>query len=192
MASFWLYYNLNKHTSDYDSILWLRPASWAVAVIGPPVQRNIYGIVTSPWTCRQPGHLGSRSGCQAIDTAWSDVSVDLKPHASGCLLLLHTTLALILRCFYNLILFQVDDVIDSHWRAHHRCQLLRDRHVSEYFLLGSWTIYIPHAWCTVHEAALLNGCLEAGETPLTATVWHLGGYKFTLVLCWYPSRIHLF
>jgi hypothetical protein len=90
MASFWLCYNLNKHTSDYDSILWLRPASCAIVVIGPLIRMNIYGIVTSPWTCRQPGHLGSRSDCQAIDTAWLDASMDLKPHASGFLLLLHT------------------------------------------------------------------------------------------------------
>jgi hypothetical protein len=62
------------------------------------------------------------------------------------------------------------------------CQLLCDRHVSEYFLLGSWTICTPRARCIVHEATLLNGCLEAGETPLTATVWRLGGYKFTLRL----------
>jgi hypothetical protein len=37
-------------------------------------------------------------------------------------------------------------------------------------------------YCTVHEAALLNGCLEAGETPVTVTVWRLGDYKFTLHL----------
>jgi hypothetical protein len=45
MASLRLCYNFNKHTSDYDSILWLRPASWAVAVIGPLVRMNICGIV---------------------------------------------------------------------------------------------------------------------------------------------------
>jgi hypothetical protein len=45
MVSFRLYYNLNKHTSDYDSIFGLRPASWAVAVIGSLVRMNIYGIV---------------------------------------------------------------------------------------------------------------------------------------------------
>jgi hypothetical protein len=47
MVSFRLYYNLNKHTSDRDSILGLHPASWTVTVIGPPVQMNICGIVTS-------------------------------------------------------------------------------------------------------------------------------------------------
>jgi hypothetical protein len=45
MTNFRLCYNLNKHTSDYESIFRLRPASWVVAVIGPPVRMNIYGIV---------------------------------------------------------------------------------------------------------------------------------------------------
>jgi hypothetical protein len=66
MTSFLLCYNLNKYTFDRDSILELRPASWAIAVIGPLVQVNICCVVTSPWTCYQPGHLGSRSDCQAI------------------------------------------------------------------------------------------------------------------------------
>jgi hypothetical protein len=35
MTSFRLCYNLNKHTSDWDFILGLHPASWAVAIIGP-------------------------------------------------------------------------------------------------------------------------------------------------------------
>jgi hypothetical protein len=48
MVSFWLCYNLNKHTSDWDSILELHPASWTITVIGPLVQMNICGIVTSP------------------------------------------------------------------------------------------------------------------------------------------------
>jgi hypothetical protein len=47
MASFQLCYNLHKHTSDWDSILGLHPASWAVAVIEPLVQVNICGIVNS-------------------------------------------------------------------------------------------------------------------------------------------------
>jgi hypothetical protein len=68
MVSFWLCYNLNKYISDRDSILGLHPASWAVAVIRPLIRMNIYGIVTSPWICRQPDHLGSRSDCQAIGT----------------------------------------------------------------------------------------------------------------------------
>jgi hypothetical protein len=38
--------------------------------------------------------------------------VDLKPYASGNLLLL--PLALILRCFFNLMSYQIDDVFDSH------------------------------------------------------------------------------
>jgi hypothetical protein len=46
MASFRLCYNLNKHISGRDSILGLHPASWAVAVIRPPVRMNICGIVT--------------------------------------------------------------------------------------------------------------------------------------------------
>jgi hypothetical protein len=45
ISSFRLCYNLNKHTSDQDSIFRLRPASSAVVVIGPPVRMNIYGIV---------------------------------------------------------------------------------------------------------------------------------------------------
>jgi hypothetical protein len=45
MVSFRLCYNLNKHISDQNSILGLRLASWAVAVIGPLVQANIYGVV---------------------------------------------------------------------------------------------------------------------------------------------------
>jgi hypothetical protein len=51
---------------DRDAILGLRPASWVVTVIGPLVQANICDVVTSPWTCHQPGHLGSRLDCQAI------------------------------------------------------------------------------------------------------------------------------
>jgi hypothetical protein len=46
MASFQLCYNLNKYTSDWDSILGLHPALWAIAVIGPLVRVNICGIVT--------------------------------------------------------------------------------------------------------------------------------------------------
>jgi hypothetical protein len=46
MASFRLCYDLNKHTSDRDSILGLHPASWAIAAIDPLVRVNIYGIVT--------------------------------------------------------------------------------------------------------------------------------------------------
>jgi hypothetical protein len=45
MTSFWLCYNLNKHTSDWNSILRLHPASWAVTVIVPLIRMNIYGIV---------------------------------------------------------------------------------------------------------------------------------------------------
>jgi hypothetical protein len=48
MASFRLCYNLNKHTSDQDSILGLHPASWDVAVIGLSARMNICDIVTSP------------------------------------------------------------------------------------------------------------------------------------------------
>jgi hypothetical protein len=91
-------------------------------------------------------------------------------------------LTLILWCFFNLMLYQIDDVFDSHWRAHHRSQLLCDRHISGYFLLESWTVCIPRAWCTVHEATPLNGRLEAKEMPVTAMVWRLEGYKFTLHL----------
>jgi hypothetical protein len=47
MTSFWLCYDLNKHASDWDFILGLHPASWTVAVIGPPVQINICGIITA-------------------------------------------------------------------------------------------------------------------------------------------------
>jgi hypothetical protein len=143
---------------------------------------NICDIITRLWTCRQPDHLGSRSDCQAIGTAWSDASVDLKTHASGLLLLLlflHTTLALILRYFFNLMSYQVSNVFDSHWRAHHRCQcqcqLLHIHHVSDYFILESWTVCIPRARCTVHESTLLNGRLDARETPVTATVGRFGG-----------------
>jgi hypothetical protein len=68
MTSFRLCYNLNKHTSDQGSILGLHPVSWVVTVIGLPVRMNICGIITNPWTCRQPGHLDFRSDCQAINT----------------------------------------------------------------------------------------------------------------------------
>jgi hypothetical protein len=48
MASFLLCYDLNKHTSDQNSILELHPVSRAVAAIGALVQVNICDIVTSP------------------------------------------------------------------------------------------------------------------------------------------------
>jgi hypothetical protein len=161
----------------------LRPASWAVAVIGPPVRMNICGIITSPWTCHQPGHLGSRSGCQAIGTAWSDTSVDLKPHASGSLLLLLLPLALILRCFFNPMSYQVNDVFDSHWWACHMCQLLRGSRVSVYFLLGSWAVCTPRARCTVFEATSLEGRLEAHDAPVTAMVGRLVAINLAPILC---------
>jgi hypothetical protein len=145
---------------------------------------NICDIVTSPWTYCQFGHLGSRSGCQAIGIALSDASMDLKPHASGSLL--PPPLALILRCFFNPMSYQVDDVFGSHWWAHHRCQLLRDRYVSVYFLLESWAVCTPRTWCTVHEATPLEGRLKAHDTPVTTTVWRLEGYKFTLYLMLIP------
>jgi hypothetical protein len=47
MTNFRLCYDLNKHTSDQNSILGLYPASWAVTAIGPLVQGNICGILTS-------------------------------------------------------------------------------------------------------------------------------------------------
>jgi hypothetical protein len=37
MTNFQLCYNLNKHTSDRNSILELYPASWIITVIGPLV-----------------------------------------------------------------------------------------------------------------------------------------------------------
>jgi hypothetical protein len=40
-------------------------------------------------------------------------------------------------------------------------------------------LYTPR---TVNEATPLNGCLEVEETLVTATVWRLKGYKFTLHL----------
>jgi hypothetical protein len=46
MINFRLCYDLNKHTSDRDSILGLHPASWAIVAIGPLTQVNIYGIIT--------------------------------------------------------------------------------------------------------------------------------------------------
>jgi hypothetical protein len=45
IASFRLGYNLLKHTSDRDSTLRLRPASWVIIVIGPPARMNIYDII---------------------------------------------------------------------------------------------------------------------------------------------------
>jgi hypothetical protein len=41
---------------------------------------------------------------------------------------------------------------------------------------------MPSARCTVHETTPLNGCTKVDETPITAMVWHLQGYKFTLHL----------
>jgi hypothetical protein len=46
MISFRLCYDLNKHTSDRDSILGLHPALWVIVAIGPLTQVNIYGIIT--------------------------------------------------------------------------------------------------------------------------------------------------
>jgi hypothetical protein len=143
---------------------------------------NICGIFSSPWICHQPGHVGSRSGCQTIGTAWSDASVDLKPYALGSLLLL-LSLTLIIWCFFNPMSYQVDDVFDLHWRARHRCQLLCNRCVSVYFLLGSWAVCIPCAWCRVHEATPLEGRLEAHDTPVTATVWRLVAINLSSILC---------
>jgi hypothetical protein len=48
MVSFRLCYNLNKYTSNRDSILGLHPASCAITVIGPLVRMNICGIVLAP------------------------------------------------------------------------------------------------------------------------------------------------
>jgi hypothetical protein len=45
MVSFQFCYDLNKHTSDWDSILVLHPSSWTVAVIVPLARVNIYGII---------------------------------------------------------------------------------------------------------------------------------------------------
>jgi hypothetical protein len=141
---------------------------------------NIYGIVTSPWTCHQPNHLGSWSGCQAIGTAWSDASVDLKPHASGNLLLL--PLALILRCFFNLMSYQVDDVLDSHWRAHNMCQLLCGRHISVYFFFGK----LSHLYtsCTMHGSWIdvLGGAPRSPRCAGYCDGMVPWGYKFTLHL----------
>jgi hypothetical protein len=44
-TGFRLCYNLNKHTSDRDSILGLHPASWAVTVIEHLIRVNICGII---------------------------------------------------------------------------------------------------------------------------------------------------
>jgi hypothetical protein len=49
-----LYDNLNKHASNYDSILGLHPASWTITVIEPPIQINIYGIVNMLYTSEVP------------------------------------------------------------------------------------------------------------------------------------------
>jgi hypothetical protein len=45
MASSRLYYDLNKHTSDRNSILELHLASWAITAIGHLTRVNIYGII---------------------------------------------------------------------------------------------------------------------------------------------------
>jgi hypothetical protein len=182
MVIFWLCYDLNKHTSGQNSILGLHPASWAVAAIGPLVQGNICDIVTSTWTCHQLGHLGSWSDCQAIDTTyqtplWTS-SIMHRVH----FFFFTPPPALILRCFFNPILYHIDDMFDTHWRVHHMCQLLRGCHISVYFFLKSWIVYMPSAWCTVHETTPLNGCAEVEEMPITAMVWCLQGYKFTLHL----------
>jgi hypothetical protein len=47
MTIFRLCYDLNKHTSDRDSILELHPVSCVVAAIGPLTRVNICGIITS-------------------------------------------------------------------------------------------------------------------------------------------------
>jgi hypothetical protein len=63
MESFRLCYNLNKHTSNRDSILVLHPASWGVTVIGPSVRMNICGIISedlSYWKNRTHNYLPSQ------------------------------------------------------------------------------------------------------------------------------------
>jgi hypothetical protein len=46
MTYFQLYYVLNKHISDRDSILRLHSTSWAVTAVNPLTRVNIYGIIT--------------------------------------------------------------------------------------------------------------------------------------------------
>jgi hypothetical protein len=41
---------------------------------------------------------------------------------------------------------------------------------------------MPSARCMVHKMMPLNGRAEVKETPVTAMVWHLQCYKFTLHL----------
>jgi hypothetical protein len=41
---------------------------------------------------------------------------------------------------------------------------------------------MPSARCTIHRMTLLNGHAEVEETPVTAMVWRIQGYKFTLHL----------
>jgi hypothetical protein len=45
MSNFRLYYDLNKHIFDRESILGLHAVSHAITVIGPLTRVNIYGIV---------------------------------------------------------------------------------------------------------------------------------------------------
>jgi hypothetical protein len=147
MASFRLCYNLNKHTSDMDSILALHPTSWTVAAIGPLIRVNLCSIITSPWTCCQPGHIGSRLDCQAIGT-----TDQTPPWTSSLIHRVHfffftRPLALILRCFFNPMPYQIDDVFDTHWWVYHRYQLLHGRHISVYFFWKS-----KSSVCPVHDA----------------------------------------
>jgi hypothetical protein len=66
MASFQLCYDLNKHTSDRDSILVLHPASWPITAIGPLVRENICGIVTYDIDALDGEHPSQINGMQPL------------------------------------------------------------------------------------------------------------------------------
>jgi hypothetical protein len=148
----------------------LHPASWSITVIGPLVRVNICGIVTSPWTCHQSSHLGSRSDCQAI------VTTDRTPPWTSSLMhRVHFFFFTSTPSFDPPMLLQID-VIPGWWCVRytlmsrpHVLITVRPSHLWVLFL-KSWIVCIPHAWCTVHETTPLNGCSEVEETSVTTMV----------------------
>jgi hypothetical protein len=191
-VSFWLCYNLNKHIFDRDFILELHPASWGVAVIGPPVWMNICGIVTSPWTCHQPGHISSRSYYQAIG-----ITNRTPPWTHSLMHRVHFFFTPT-SDFDHPMLLQ-PDVITGWWCV--RYTLTNHPQVSItawlshlwVLFLKSWTVCIPRARRRVHKMTHLNERSKIKEMPVTVTVWRHRGYKFilhlSLIIISHPSLL---
>jgi hypothetical protein len=62
MVSFQFCYNLNKHVTDRDSWLGLRPTLWAVTAIGPLAWVTFVVSSLAPEHVVKPDNFDSRSG----------------------------------------------------------------------------------------------------------------------------------